>query len=307
MTVEEQYDHFAVLSSMLPRIVHQDYSEQQVSKKYQHNPSGNKKRKLKKIVDDTAADTIPDNGDNGASNVLQDNDTNSKKRTKKARVMSVEKVQSLDLSELKERLQQKITLAKTTRNHSDYKLKRRKESRLQKAKDKHFKKKTIEKAVKLETSILDDKKKISKQSKDPVSSTNIQFSKFETKTKEDLDLQSAKERGKKKNLVKMLNEAKKKKKEVTVLQKSSDEKSATVLQDKAWLKAISMAKGEKQKDNPELIVKTIKRKEQSKKKSKKEWTTREGGQKKLQKDKQKKRQANIEKRIQGTKQKKQKK
>ena len=282
---------------MLPKIIHQDYFEQQVSKKYQHNPSGGKKRKLKETVSvsDSSANFNSDNCENAAT---------TKKRAKKAKVISVEKVQSLDISELKARLHEKIESAKVARNNSDIKLKKRKEKRLLKAKDNITKQKVMEKAVKLETSILDEEKKNGKQSKDLSSSASIQFSKFETKTKEDLHLQSTKKRKKKKNLVKILDDAKKKKKEISVLQKSTDDKSVTMLQDKAWLKAISMAKGEKQKDNPELIAKTMKRKEQSKKKSKKEWTSRIGGQKKVQKEKQKKRQANIEKRIQGKKQKK---
>jgi len=299
MTVDEHYEHFSVLSSMLPKIIHQDYSEQKVAKKYQHHPSGGKKRKLKDATVDPKSEQNADSCDNTVQ-------AKNKGRTKRRKVMSVEKVQSLDISELKMRLHQKIELAKVARNNSDTKLKRRKENRLLKAKqtDKKGKKKMVEKAVKLETSIVDDKKETNKVPKNSMNSISMQFSKFETKTKEDIGLQSAKEKKKKKNLVKMLDEAKKKKKEVKALQKSTDKKSATVLQDKAWDKAISMAKGEKQKDNPELIAKTIRRKEQSKKKSKKDWTSRIGGQKKAQKEKQKKRQANIEKRIQGKKQRK---
>merc|ERR1739836_339451 len=164
-------------------------------------------------------------------------------------------------------------------------LKKRKEKRMLKAKDKKANSKKFEKAVKLETSILESSSDGKKGADKSVSSSKMQFSKFETKTKEDVDLLSSKKKKKKKNLTKMLDEAKKKKKEVTALQKSTDEKSADKLQNKAWQKAISMAKGEKQKDNPDLIVKTIKRKEQAKKKSKKEWNARTGGQKKAQKEK----------------------
>ncbi|KAL5250692.1 hypothetical protein ACHWQZ_G016434 [Mnemiopsis leidyi] len=289
MTVEEQYEHFFALSAMLPKIVHQEFSEQKVSKKYQHNPSGGKKRKLK----DTTSEEVEKSN---SSNII--NSSSGNRNKKRPKVMSVEKVQSLDLSELKDRLHKKIESAKVARNNCDAKLKKRKEMRLMKSSEKKSKTKIV-KAVKLETSILDSKKVT--QSKDLSCSSSLQFSKFETKTKEDVNLLAAKRKKKKKNLVKMLDEAKKNKKEVSTLQKSTDIKSAALLQDKAWAKAISMAKGEKQKDNPELIVKTIKRKEQSKKKSKKEWTSRIGGQKKAQKEKQKKRQANIEKRIQGKK------
>ena len=72
-----------------------------------------------------------------------------------------------------------------------------------------------------------------------------------------------KKKKKKRNLEKMLDSAKEEKKKLNKLQNASDDKSREAAESKAWKKAISMAKGEKQTDNPELIVKKIKRKSQS--------------------------------------------
>lgn len=284
MSIDANYEYFSSLSAMLPRIINQEYSEQSVSLKYQHNPSEKKKRKMKM----------------GSSDGTLENDKEDNPKVKKQKVVSVEKMPSLDISELKARLNIKIEHAKITRKHSIEKVQRLKEKRNLKEKCKKSKILNIP-PVKTDKSSLTDSTQISTTK----SSESLQFSKFESKTKSEIDLESSKlfKKGKKKDLSKMLDEAKKKKKEKIVLQKSTDEKSVNSLQEKAWKKALSMAKGEKQKDNPDLIVKSIKRKEQDKKKSHKEWNVRVGGQKTLQKRNQKKRQSNLEKRIQGKKQK----
>ena len=284
MSIGVNYQHFSGLCAMLPRIINQDFSEQSVSIKYKHKPSEKKKRKAKDaVVDDTP-----------------NKDQTVNPRVKKQKVMSVEKMPSLDIIELKARLNNKIEQAKVTRKHSIERNLKLKEKRKFQAKINLDKKKVQLHNVKVaKPGVISTTEKIAAK---PAES--LQFSKFESKTKLEINLESSKiQKRKKKDLTKMLDIAKKAKKETLSLQKSTDDKSVSALQDKAWKKAISMAKGEKQKDNPELIVKAIKQKEQKKKKSNKDWDTRVGGQKKLQKDKQKKRQANVEKRIQGKKQK----
>lgn len=286
MTLEETSNYFLALASMLPRIVTQDPSEQSVSKKYCHNPSGAKKRKRKEIK--TLAE-------------VADDDEATSEGPKKPKIISVEKVQSLELSELRFRLKMQIQQSRTGRNYDREKLHRRRDKRNAKETEKKAKAKPMAKSINVETSILDDPKAKSKGKKsDKPAGEKMQFSKFETKTKNEVTLQESKKKPKKKNLTKMLEDAKLQKKQLTTLQKATDSKSVDQLQSKAWKKAISMAKGEKQADNPDLIVKTIKRKEQAKKKASKEWTERVGGVKRLQKDKQKKRTSNIENRIKNT-------
>ena len=281
--MDETVEYFKTLSSMLPKIIEHDNSSV-ISKKYSHNPSSDKKRKLKTAFNNE--------GDNGRLT----NKTESK--VGKVKPISVENIPSLNIIELKERLYQKME-----ESRGNQKIKDKKREKL-KAKRKEMKNQTkanikvnkpaptiVTTAVQKSQNINEDKK----------SDTKIQFSKFESNTKEDVTLSAMKKRKKKKDLSKMLAEAKEEKKKVKSLQKSTDEVDSATLNEKSWKKALSMAKGEKQKDNPELIVKTIKRKEQSKKKSAKEWSKRIGGQKKVQKAQQKKRQENIEKRKESKK------
>lgn len=63
-----------------------------------------------------------------------------------------------------------------------------------------------------------------------------------------------------------------------------------------WNTALSKADGQKVKDDPELLKKTIKRREQQVNKSKKKWQTRQEGVQKAKEERQKKRSENINKR-----------
>lgn len=74
------------------------------------------------------------------------------------------------------------------------------------------------------------------------------------------------------------------------------EKAEEMKQDQMWKSAIAKADGQKVKDNPMLLKKTIKRKEQQVQKSKKKWKAREDGVQKAKDDRQRKRTENINKR-----------
>lgn len=73
-------------------------------------------------------------------------------------------------------------------------------------------------------------------------------------------------------------------------------KRADIAEKDTWLNARKRAHGERTRDDTSLLKKTLKRKEKQKKKSEKEWTERIEGVKKGQDFKQKKREANIQKR-----------
>ena len=75
----------------------------------------------------------------------------------------------------------------------------------------------------------------------------------------------------------------------------------------AWENAINKASGVKVKDNIELLQKTIRRREGAKKKSTKEWTSREEKVKEKEKEKIAKRNENLAKRKKDKKEKKTKK
>jgi hypothetical protein len=69
-------------------------------------------------------------------------------------------------------------------------------------------------------------------------------------------------------------------------------------EDKAWDAVMKRAAGEKVKDKPELLKKSIKRRETQKKKSATKWKERTDMVSKQQEDKQKKRQENIQMALQ---------
>lgn len=281
-SLEEHAAYFSRLNTFLPKIINHDDPES-VSSRYKHKPSGDKKRKLKgqKMNNPEYDEEIP------------------VEEPVEKKVISVENIPSVGMDELKQRLKDKISGRQTDRNHSEDKLKKRKLKRLQKESEKK-KKPEFVKTVDLSTSLVEEKKPAKKRklSESTESKPSIKFSKIETKTDLEVNLSGMKtKKKKKKNLTKMLDEAKEQKKKLAKLEKSDDAQSRELADSKKWKKAMSMAKGEKQTDNPELIVKKIKREEQKKKKSAKEWSDRKGGEKKLQKQKIKKRQENIDKRI----------
>ncbi|EZA49103.1 Surfeit locus protein 6-like protein [Ooceraea biroi] len=96
---------------------------------------------------------------------------------------------------------------------------------------------------------------------------------------------------------KMLQQLQQKKEKLKQLEESGDKEKAEEMKEKdAWKSVLAKASGEKIKDDPELLKRTIKRKDQQKKHSAKKWNSRiENVQKSLQ-ERQEKRQENIMKR-----------
>ncbi|EMR61780.1 putative surfeit locus protein 6 protein [Eutypa lata UCREL1] len=80
------------------------------------------------------------------------------------------------------------------------------------------------------------------------------------------------------------------------LEEMDNEKRKDIEDKEIWLTARRRAEGEKIKDDEKLLKKAVKRKDQSKKKSTKEWSARSEGVAKAMKEKQKKREENIQKR-----------
>lgn len=81
------------------------------------------------------------------------------------------------------------------------------------------------------------------------------------------------------------------------LRKEDKEKAGQLEEKETWRKALSLASGEKVKDDVKLLKKTIKREEHIKLKSAKAWNERKEKVKKDESEKVKKRTANIQKRI----------
>lgn len=107
---------------------------------------------------------------------------------------------------------------------------------------------------------------------------------------------------KKKNKVKkndvqaLLKKAEKKKSNLEKLEEESKEKAEELKSKMKWDKALKHAEGFKVKDDPKLLLKTIKRKNKMKEAGKKKWEERVNTQKKMQEDKQKLRKQHIKER-----------
>lgn len=96
---------------------------------------------------------------------------------------------------------------------------------------------------------------------------------------------------------KILQQLQQKKEKLKQLENVGDKEKAEDIKEKeAWQSALAKASGEKVKDNPELLKRTIKRKEQKKKHSANKWNSRMEKVQKSIHDRQEKRQQNIMKR-----------
>ena len=111
----------------------------------------------------------------------------------------------------------------------------------------------------------------------------------------------------KKDFQKLLAKAERQQKKLEQL-KETDEKKGEELEAKlSWKKALSHAKGEKTRDDPALLKKTIKKQDARKRKSRKEWKARAAQVEALKKKKQDLRQRHIQERIERKKTRKMKK
>lgn len=96
-----------------------------------------------------------------------------------------------------------------------------------------------------------------------------------------------------------------KKKERDELRRTDSERADMLETKDKWGKALDQAKGEKVKDDPTLLRKTIRRDEQQKKKSSREWNERKNQVQTKMKERAQKREANLKARVDAKKMKKQ--
>ncbi|XP_017882505.1 surfeit locus protein 6 homolog isoform X2 [Ceratina calcarata] len=101
----------------------------------------------------------------------------------------------------------------------------------------------------------------------------------------------------KKDVKKILVELKQKKEKLKELEQLGEKEKAQQIKEKnAWKSVLAKAGGEKVRDDPDLLKKTLKRKEQMKKQSAKKWESRLENVQKGVRERQEKRQENIMKR-----------
>ncbi|PIA16902.1 SURF6-domain-containing protein [Coemansia reversa NRRL 1564] len=107
------------------------------------------------------------------------------------------------------------------------------------------------------------------------------------------------------NVKQQLAKVENKKKEIAELRKADSTKAEKIEEKDKWNKALDLAKGEKVKDDSKLLRKTIRRNEQQKKKSSREWGERKEQVADKLKERTTKRETNIQIRIDAKKMKKQ--
>jgi hypothetical protein len=118
------------------------------------------------------------------------------------------------------------------------------------------------------------------------------FSKFDF-----TNLGTKKEKKQEKDPKKLLERLKKQKEELDELKESGEiEKVVEIKEKTAWKNALAKAQGEKVKDDPLLLKKSVQRQEQKKRASKKKWQKREENVEKAKQERQTKRSENIDKR-----------
>lgn len=130
----------------------------------------------------------------------------------------------------------------------------------------------------------------------------ITFGRFEFKPEDSVDIDSKKKKkGKKqptkqKQLINQLKQVENEQNEINRLKEENPEEGKALLRSKHWKTALAKAKGEKIRDNPQLLRKTIKKQAKLRERSAKKWKKNKSETDKRMKERQEKRQSNLQKR-----------
>lgn len=219
----------------------------------------------------------------------------------------VESVKSTSLSELQDKLHRKIeevAMKRSTGNTSTEAKKRkrrrreteggptRKQQRLEE-KQKHrssVKKEQEAKQKRATMEVVKAGRGSSDIAKTGINKSQFSFNQFE------FNLSSNKE-GRRKNYQALIAKAEAKQKQLEELTRQDQEKGTVAQEKEKWTKAVRMARGEKLKDDPTLLRKTMKRLEKKKQIQRKKWGERMKKESLRKDEKQKRRQQNIHERI----------
>ncbi|XP_018320128.2 surfeit locus protein 6 homolog, partial [Agrilus planipennis] len=207
------------------------------------------------------------------------------------------------LLELQKRLEAVKAKRLTVKQKIDKKKLKNKIKKNEKKNERNAKKK-LAKAVKSTTSgNLDNQKEENEisQNTSEVTQTQPVFNKDASMVFSKIDFSEVGKKNKKKQkvekdpkmILKKLETQKEKIKELE--EKGEVEKAIITKQKEAWKSALAKAEGKKVKDDPLLLKKTVKKQEQIKRKSAKQWEQRKEKLEKVKEERQKKRQENIKK------------
>ena len=232
---------------------------------------------------------------------------------------SVERVQSISLSALQERLKEKIEGFHKKRNAAEesggqdertedeitQKRKKRMETRKrkkgQRQRDKLSKKKGSGKISGKEVAETSTRPSVIDET------GRVVFSKFDFSTNARREAKIDENPSKNKDYKKLLAKAEAAQKKLEVIKNMDERRGEELATTLMWQKALDMARGTKVMDDPKLLKKSAKRVEKRKKKSLKEWDERKKLEKLAMDKRQAKRKANIEERKEQMRSKKMKK
>lgn len=224
---------------------------------------------------------------------------------------SVEHIRSSSLSDLQERLKEKIEAFRKNRKLPEGKdgglsekaATRRKKKMEKRKREKELRKKNLVSGSGQRTS-GEKTEKVIKSSNLSEESKGIVFNKFDFATPVDTEVQVGKKKTGKRDYKKLLAKAEASQRKLDELKKNDERRGRDLEKKLQWQKALDMARGTKLKDDSKLLKKTTKRIEKRKQKSKKQWEERKESEREAQEKRQEKRKKNIQHRRDQIKEKK---
>ncbi len=228
---------------------------------------------------------------------------------------SVEKVHSTSLVNLQERLKEKIETLRRKRNapsegETDEAITLKRQKRMEKQQQKKAlrQKKKLVSGKGVVSSTGEAVPQPSRPSITDKETGKLIFSKFDFTTPiREEEKEPIGKTGKRKDYKKLLAKAEATEKKLAELKKKDEQREEELEKKLQWQKALDMARGEKLKDDPKLLKRSLKRQEKKKLKSSKQWEERKGLEKQAKERQQEKRKRNIQERVQKAKEGKMKK
>ena len=215
-------------------------------------------------------------------------------------LFSLSDVPSTSLGNLKQRLHDKMEMLRSKRGG---KRPAQENGEISKSK----KKKKEKKSVTLKKESVQKGKSPTKPSI-VTESGKVVYSKFDFINPSEPSTFERKKKGKEKSdLHTLLAKAEKQQKKLEILKQTDEEKGKELEANINWKRALKKAKGEKLKDNPEQLKRTIKRKQKKKEQSKKKWNAKTDQVKMNMQKRQQSRQRHIQAKIDNKKARKMKK
>ena len=207
--------------------------------------------------------------------------------------LGVEQKRSISLSELQKRLREKTAGSEKGSNGKEQKRKRQKQPVPDNKNKMEEKKKQRERAMKEREAR--QKRVAVAVSQDTTESNDLHFSfsrfDFSGVTTEPESKKT------KKNYKALLAKAEAKEKKLQEMVAEDEEKGGALEEKKRWCKAVKMARGEKVKDDPSLLRKTMKRLEKKKQSNTRKWKERVRGEQERREAREKRRKQNIKERV----------